>query len=236
MINVKTRILILVLLLTFAIKTGGCMESRMHLTVEKDGSGIIDITVEAEKAIIERAESLAEINLEGLGETLEQEGFELETYETNNKSGFKATRHVESLEDFYLEEETKDPEVIESEIDFHEKEGFLFDTHHFQAEVDPGKITGELMEERGLLSFLAPDFSFALTLPVEPEEHNADHISEDGKTLEWEIDPYKKNLIKASIKTPNPANLALLTGSVFIIVLLPVYFAARRRKKPSKQV
>ena len=219
------RGILAVVLLLFPSVLTGCVESEIHLTVNRDGSGDLELSAAAEESTLEWIEAATDFNLEEIKKAAKEEGFSPEEFRENGKTGIRASRHLDSLDGNWEEMSGISP-AAESDFNLEKEEGFLFNTYHFA-----GKVSGDFLSNNDLFDRIAiqalSETSFVLTLPVEPVDHNADRTSDGGKTLEWELRPGESKEMAVSVRVPDTVNMvmgalgitALLFGLLYVLVL-----------------
>ena len=81
------------------------------------------------------------------------------------------------------------------------------------------------------------DFKFKMTLPVKPISSNASNVSEDGKTLEWQLMPGQKNTVEMGFKILNITNTILFAsiGLVSILLIVIAIKVIKSRKYTKKE-
>ncbi|OBA08037.1 DUF3153 domain-containing protein [Paenibacillus polymyxa] len=81
------------------------------------------------------------------------------------------------------------------------------------------------------------DLNFSLSLPIQPASSNADRVSDDGKTLYWNIAPLEPNELKLSVNVPNVRHIVYVsvTGLILIVVAVILLIHNYRRKNKHKK-
>ncbi|OMF50974.1 DUF3153 domain-containing protein [Paenibacillus peoriae] len=74
------------------------------------------------------------------------------------------------------------------------------------------------------------DLNFSLSLPIQPATNNADRVSEDGKTLYWDIAPLESNELKLSVNVPNVRHIVYVAVTSLILIVLAVILLIRRHR------
>lgn len=74
------------------------------------------------------------------------------------------------------------------------------------------------------------DLNFSLSLPIQPATNNADRVSEDGKTLYWDIAPLESNELKLSVNVPNVRHIVYVAVTSLILIALAVILLIRRHR------
>lgn len=213
-----------VLIILPFIFLGGCFEVRVNLEANLDGSGDLEISMKTSRLLMSMGNTAGIIG--DIKEDLEQQGFAMQEYARNNEVVFTARKDITSLEELAgYEVRGAVGEAVGSRKDnFVTERGFFTNNYHVDTEINPSNF---LSEELSALARLA-DIKFALSLPVRPSGHNAAAVSEDGKTLEWEICPASVNRIQFSIRTLNYVTLLItLLGLISTITLV---FYRKRHK------
>lgn len=72
-------------------------------------------------------------------------------------------------------------------------------------------------------------FTFVLKLPVKPESHNASSVSEDGKTLTWDLLSMKDNAIECEFKL-NLFNPLILICILLVVAAIAAILVLKKKK------
>lgn len=114
--------------------------------------------------------------------------------------------------------------------EFRIQRGFFKIRYRFEGEIDPASfaLVGEL---DGLESYLLAQmqYEFALSLPVPADEHNADAVTEGGRTLAWHLIPGEGNKVSVEASQWHPGGLAAC--ALLLLLGGGVYWYFRRQKK-----
>lgn len=78
------------------------------------------------------------------------------------------------------------------------------------------------------------DLNFSLSLPIQPATNNADRVSEDGKTLYWDIAPLESNELKLSVNVPNVRHIVYVAVTSLILIVIAVILLIRRHRSKKK--
>ncbi|MEC0180383.1 DUF3153 domain-containing protein [Paenibacillus peoriae] len=78
------------------------------------------------------------------------------------------------------------------------------------------------------------DLNFSLSLPIQPAASNADSVSEDGKTLRWDIAPLESNELKLSVNVPNLRHIVYVAIAGLILIVAIVIWLIRRHRSKRK--
>ncbi|PTM59999.1 DUF3153 domain-containing protein [Desmospora activa] len=232
----KPMLLVLCLLLL-----SGCVDADMHVTINWDGSGTYQLKVLSNPLLAEQLTSYKE--------SLERKGYEVESIEEGEQIGWVASRSVENVaedppgEDL-LEELTPEgktasslpfPILGEENIGPLQVDSGLFITHiRFQREVDLTTLVGDDPLQQAFAKEM--NLTLRLTLPLEPDEHNANEVSDDGKTLAWDLKPGEVQTVEVNWDIPNPYTLVLIVLLIglligLLLIVLMVRWIRRRRRR-----
>ncbi|MBR0051637.1 MAG: hypothetical protein IJP57_06770, partial [Firmicutes bacterium] len=81
------------------------------------------------------------------------------------------------------------------------------------------------------LKTMGGSFVVRVTLPAKPVSHNATSVSEDGKTLEWDVLSMDVTQpIHVEYKTSNPALIIGIVAAVAVVIAL-IFVATKSRKQ-----
>ena len=229
MTNVKRKVVIFSLLLVLmTFLASGCMEVRIHLNLNPDSSADLEL-------LMATSRSLASLDFfKNLKADLARDGFEITDYQEENKVGFRAFSHMDSLEE--LSSLSIGEGVIANKKDIITVDKGLF-TNTYDVEID-FNIEDLLSKEQKAILIFKPDITFAVTLPLRPSQHNATSVSEDGKTLAWKLVPGKTNTIKVTATLPNLTFILVVVILVGILVaaLLIIRFRSPQKRPPAANI
>lgn len=221
----------LITTLTFILLATGCVNADYHVTIHKDGSGIYRVKVLTPSVIADQ--------LDPFQEKMENHGYRVREIREDHRVGWLAEKDVKSvvkdppgdeLKDIlgpsgktaglipFLREGSRGPVRIE-------KSWFQYRIL-LQTEADLTHLQSDNPLERFLWE--ETNLRFRLTLPLKPGEHNADQVSDDGKTLTWKLEPGEKNPIRVLVEFPNPVGWILSLTIAFILLLFILYLVRSR--------
>ncbi|AJE50543.1 DUF3153 domain-containing protein [Paenibacillus polymyxa] len=78
------------------------------------------------------------------------------------------------------------------------------------------------------------DLNFSLSLPIQPASSNADRVSDDGKTLYWDIAPLESNELKLSVNVPNVRHIVYVSATGLILIAVAVILLIRNDRRKNK--
>lgn len=235
----KRRLALVLVILVLAVSQG-CAEARYHLTVNSNGSGDIDLRVALQAEAMITLRGLGIDPLADLGKDLEGEGYSIEPYADSENMGITARKHVGRIkpdspdlipEALFSVARAGDSPLKEFEI----KREFFQTRYRIEAQIDPAVFLGKSPVE-GLNTYLLDqvNYNFILTLPLQPDAHNAHSTQDEGRTLIWRLIPGQANLIKVEASHWNVTAFslsAIATILVFAGLAGAYYFKKKKEQK-----
>lgn len=217
----KTIAFIFVLILTLITLTG-CAQVNYEVELNKDGSGEITYIYGVSKEKIGSAKDLVEQFVETMKEQAEESGYNVETYENEEISGFKANKHLKNLaEEFSLEEAFGEEYVKDTENNKIEIEKSFWTTKYSQnTEIDLSNINEKDIE-----------MTYRIKLPTGVKTSNASRISENGKELLWELKSGEVNKIEFVAEEVNILTIIIIATVIIVIVAVVVLLVIILKKK-----
>lgn len=206
----KTIGLIILLILTLITLTG-CAEINYEIEVKKDGSGEISYIFGMSKEILENLNVSADDFISEMKEQAEESEYKVEAYEDDNIAGFKANKRLNDLnKDFSLQEVFGEEYVKDTTDNGIKVEKSLFKTTYSQkAELDLTTLNEDEKEIK---------MTYKIKLPVAINTSNASEISEDGKTLKWNLKGGEINKIEFTAEEINIVPIVIIAISAVLIV------------------
>lgn len=175
---------------------------------------------------------------------LKEAGYEVSDYNDNGYTGFTVIRHnlpfdelnnaFDSLKDLNLEDkEMAEASPSESDTGMTNMLGDGIsitksdDVYTFNVETkkDDSEQSSGMMDSTdtsAMFKSMGGFMQLTLTLPEEPIEHNADKVSEDGKTLTWDLlkTDRKDTSLWATFKLPKKSGINIIKLLVLILVVV----------------
>ncbi len=219
--NLKKIVILLVMFFCLSMLSA-CIRFSTTVTVKRNGK--VDITLLMATMISEDEDESEEYNDKEENENrekLEKEGWKYEEYNEDGYVGYSITKSNVDLEDI--------GEAMGGEDDVN------LDTDSFSVKKDGSKytiswdITGSEDYEEGesyasSLETYGGYGKFILVLPNKPISHNAHEVSDDGKTLTWNIFEMENGeKIEAEFII---SRAPLIIGIILIILLIAVLVVA----------
>ncbi|MDD3014752.1 MAG: hypothetical protein PHC34_13710 [Candidatus Gastranaerophilales bacterium] len=193
------KILLLLLIFTISVLLAGCRgDVGSGVFIGPYGGGSVFFSFSADKNSL-TAQDIVRLN--EMKNYAVSRGYTVSDYETYDKTGFKAVRHVENIKENDL---AGLPDLV-----IKENPRFITVKKSYPKDEYQLKAIADLTNTNNLIAIGSEynnpvdsslRFYFKLNLPVKAKHTNADRIYNDGKTLEWNLNPGKKNLIEADFE------------------------------------
>ena len=220
----KKWILCMFLLLTAVLATG-CMEGQVDVKINGDGSA--DLTY---GMIVDKKTYDPQLLEEFLGR-LEAGKFVVEQRDIGDFLLINARVYLPRFRTVF------DPIFVYEEemgrIPVGINRNWLTSEYTFDFTYDMLKTKAFLEETLGLEEAWSGRMRFSVTLPQEPEEHNADIVNLETKNYTWELDTQGTTPVFLSVRTYNVINI-LITVGVPVLGLI-AFFNDRRKKRKNSQ-
>lgn len=218
------RLLITLIMLLMLFVLSGCFSARIHLKINMSGSAEMEVTISATRPMMNLGEAGG--MFDHIRDDLEKDGFTIEDFEADSQVGFIAAKKAASIKEFSTLA-LGEGLVISDEPIVTVSKHLLTNTYQVNTDLDLENV----LEDNGAAFTRLADVRFALTLPVRPAEHNADAVSEDGKTLEWKLNTGEDNPINVTATTPSILSILLIALLVLACIAVPIVILLLRRKK-----
>ncbi|NLA04251.1 MAG: DUF3153 domain-containing protein [Firmicutes bacterium] len=233
MLKVKRAALLLLVAVAAPLLLCGCLQFNMHLTINRNRSADLEITLAAPRAILAMDPDLEKEFFVEKKEDLAAQGFDIIEPTDEKVAGFKAAKRLRSVTELADLGLAGDMGLQDQEI-FIEEKSALTTTYHLDAQIDLKDLMGE---QGNLVALLSPDLRFILTLPVKPLAHNADEVTEDGRTLVWELSPLQSNHLQLTARAPNLSAVILgvvaAVALIAAVILAVVYRPKLKKSRPT---
>lgn len=222
-----------ILCLAFFFFLTGCVNADVHITIQKDGSGIYQIKVLSNEWMLTR--------LAKTKNHLREQGFRISEIANQSERGWIATKRVSSVLNDppgkSLRTISRASASAQAMEEGNPLNGFEVRNHLFTTTIAYRNVidlTDQIREHQANQWFLEQvDLQFHLTTPIKARKHNATSVQDEGKTLTWNIDPTKPTPIQVVYRIPNPItwSIIVLTATVGLIMAIIFRFRRRKRKK-----
>lgn len=223
----KTIGIIIVLILTLITLTG-CAEINYEVEVNKDGSGEISYIYGISKEILGQLNVSAEDFVSEMKEQAQESDYQVEAYEDEKISGFKANKHIEDVnKDFSLQEAFGEEYVKDTENNGIKVEKSLFLTKYSQiAELD---LTTLNEEEQGIT------MTYQVKIPAKAEDNNATEVLDNGKTLKWALKGGEINKVEFTAQEINILPIAIIIVVIAVVVAVIVFIISKKKRATKKE-
>lgn len=229
----RVRRLLFLVLAMLVFTAVGCGDARYHLTVNRDGSGDIELRVSLDNMTLELLGQVNANPMTTLKEVLEEDGYTVSPDPGSSQRGIIGRKHVDELTPKGLgvaaipRGQALSPAVPES---IQVSRGFFKISYHFETEIDPMSFVLRVRELKALENYLLAkmQYELALTLPIPADEHNANTTYDEGRTLIWHLVPGQGNRVLVVASHWNPVG-PVLTIMLLILVGAGAYWQLRKR-------
>lgn len=218
----------------------GCANVNYDIKLNKDGSGDIAYVIGYDKSFLSsigvETSSLENDNsFDEMEEEAKQNGYTVEKYEDDNTYGFKATKHVNNIqEEFDVNNEAGSNDEEDGKIMY---EKTLLKTKFSQSSkvdlIDIGADDEDAAMLKAVMSQMK--ISYKITLPFRVGSNNATTVSEDGKTLEWVLKVGEVNEVKFEA-AQDYGMYALLGLAVVLVIVASVSVILSKKAKKTSEV
>ena len=228
------NIAILAILTIILITLTGCANVNYDIKLNEDGSGDIVYTMGYDKSFlksmgVETSAVAKDDSLKDMKEEAKEKGYTIEDYEDDTTYGFKASKHVNNIqEEFNVNDEVSDDNEESGKIIY---EKTLLKTRYYQdSKVDLTDILSD-NEEAAMLKAVMSQMkvSYRITLPFRVGSNNATIVSEDGKTIEWILKVSEVNEIK--FEASQDYGMYALAGLLIIVILIVTAVVLSKKAK-----
>ena len=179
----KKRVCVLVVALLLLVCLSGCIRTSTTLTIS--ASGKVDISsLFAVSQEFDQTGASDQFQWDDSKETYEKKGFAYDTYadEKNGFTGYTITKKDVDLEDLSCEDGKADLQAaFEGKI-------FTVNGRHVSMRFTPfTDMDEDTASSLSMLGYADGYMRYQVTFPVKPTNHNATSVSDDGKTLTWNL-------------------------------------------------
>ncbi len=216
----KAAAMALSLCLLLALLTG-CMKIELDINVKSNGKADLCLLYAMADSAMD-AGGDASLMPEDI-EEYEKEGWTAEEYSQDGYTGVVLKKSDVDL---------SETEVMEGAEGSIRKEG---STYIVDFEPVSKEDQADFAETASWLKTMGGSFVVRVTLPVKPVSHNATSVSEDGKTLEWDVLSMDVTQpIHVEFKTSNPALIIGIAAAAAVVIAL-IFVAMKSRKQPAPE-
>ena len=233
--SIKIMALMLVMLLF-----SGCVKYKVDMTINNDKSmdfKIITAMSDSVKSYFGEQTSDSEKDME----EAKKNGFEVEDYSEDGYTGYSVKKHYNNIDDLSTTEDVSANLGVDGKNEklFKINKGFLSTTYKatFKSE-DAQSMASQTESYKDNESYKeymkGMEIKFVLNLPSKAKSNNATNVSNDGKTLEWDLTQVQN--IEFEFEMTNTSNLIILIGGVCAVVAIVVCTVVliTKKKKDNK--
>lgn len=221
----KLKKFVAILLMAFCLSTlTGCI--RFSTTVEVKWNGKADVTIIMASMDTSTTDS-TNINLsddidessEELKKQYEDEGWEYHEYKEDGYKGYKLCKYDVDLKELAGEMESSDSSELDMDTDKLKVEKTGLGKYKVTWDVSDSESVEEGEDYSGYLKSSGGYAKFVLKLPQKAISSNAHKVSDDGKTLTW-------NLFDVTSDDPIEVEFSLINWRLIIGIIVGVIFIA----------
>ncbi len=205
----------------------GCVSVNYEVTLNKDGTADVAYIYGFEKETLQQLGASAEDMTSDMKDNAETSNYQIEAYSDDKIEGFKAKKHIEnlseiSLEDAFGSENVKDSE--ENQIKIEKKGSKTF--YSQKASID----LSEMDESTASMVTM----KYVIKLPVKVGENNASEVSEDGKTLTWNLKAGETNEISFEAESNYLTTIIMISIAILLVIIILIVVFLNKGKKNKK--
>lgn len=226
----KRRIVALCLALVLILSLTACIRFEATVKINKNGTADVRMLMAASDALASMGDGDVGLSEEEIAE-YKAKGFEYEEY-VDSDAGYTGYILSRKGVDLQSGKNSNDETGMESILD-----GDLFKVDGKHVTIDFAPMSDSDYEESGpylpMLKNYGGYLKFNLELPVKPTNHNATIVSEDGKTLTWDLTKFKANeSVHAEFDMPSSILVWLLPviGVLLIAVVVAVVLIKKNKR------
>ena len=244
----KLRNLIMVLLVMVLVS--GCkLKAEYNMQINKDKSGSFNIIVAMDDELLETMLAQEDENATSKEYTDEDKwkyldsmfnddesspeaaGFTVNKYEKDKFKGYEYFIKIDNIDDYSGKEASFD---LDDLANFKESKIFVKDGNKYKAKItfDMDDLNTESYQGIDLSSIY--DMKFIVTLPDKPISSNATTVSEDGKTLTWDLTKLDDKGIEFEFELAKDNTILYVGIGVALVILVVIILVIVLTKKNSK--
>ncbi len=228
--NVR-RFAVLAVVILCVSMLAGCMRMSVTMKVKNNGKVDISMLVGAKNMGSETSES-SSANSEKTEEAkkkLEQEGWEYKEYNEDGYIGYIITKR-----DIEMDEVSKNLDAS-SDVDTNPDKFVITkngNKYTLSWDAMSGDNSSQASQYTNYITSSGGYFKFVLELPNKPISSNATSVSDDGKTLTWDLlSMASGQKIEAEFTIGIPLYVYIIIGAVAVLVIVAVCVIIARRRR-----
>lgn len=235
---------IFVLLSVILLATGCSMKTEYNVNIKKDKSMDLNLIMAMDEELInslmessgyegEYTEEEMWTVLESTEEDENSEtespedyGFSKEKYKNDKWTGFKYVKKINNIDDVSGEEATTKLEEF-AEIE----DSNLFVKKNNKYKLKLTELSEESTETGSLDDYNIPfEVLFTVTLPNKSISNNATNVSEDGKTLTWDLTKSETVELEFELGKNNNFIYFIIGGGILLLISIVLIFVLKNKK------
>lgn len=237
------KIVLVVLMVAMLVLLTGCANVNMEVKVNSDGSADISYVMGYDKDFLSSMnitkEDLAEDDtFEESMEKARAAGYTVENYEDENTYGYKASKHVDNVAEFSMQDVAKSYEEMTKNDGIVYEKSFLKTVISQNANMDLSTLKADENSDTSEMTNMIlkqMNITYKVVLPFSVGENNATKVSEDGKTLEWTLKAGEVNEIKFVARQDYSIFGIIVSVVLIVVIALIVIVVAEKKKKIKKE-
>ena len=223
--RLRKKLILLITMLVTVLALNGCVRMEFNVTVKPNGKLDVSMLCAASDALGSFGDGSMFDDEEM--QQLEKDGYTVSKYSEDGYVGYIASMNdidpsKLASDDNCLSEFTSSEHLI--------KKG---NTYILDFDLMDNEDLSESLEYLSMIENAGGYMRFNLTTPVKAMNHNASSVSEDGKTLTWNLLKMNGEPIHAEFKLPNKM-MYIAAAITAVLVLIGMAAAIMKKKKPDK--
>ncbi len=168
------KLILAVMILAVAAGLAGCVRIEIGMNIHRNGKGDVSFVYALHDTVSSLAEDGSALSPDDL-QKYKDEGWDVEDYSGGGYKGYRISKENLDL---------KESGLLEGSEQILTKEGSLY---ILDLPLKFGSNSGDFRESADTIRQMGGVFTVRVTLPKKPKSHNATSVSEDGKTLTWDV-------------------------------------------------
>ena len=213
----KKALCLSLILLILMFTLTGCIKMDVDITIKKNGKADVSLLYAVQNAL--QDSEIGSLIDDEDAEKYKEEGWTIADYSEGEYVGYTMTKKDVDLASSDL--------LDDSDVSFTKKGSLYILDLKLLSEDD---MEG-MKESASMIKSMGGSFTVTLNLPKEPVAHNATSVSNEGKTLKWDLlkmDP--DDTIHVEFKLANYTFLFIIAGAVVIAAAAVLLILKNRHK------
>ena len=158
----------------------------------------------------------------------ESSGFVGERYQEEDYKGYTYTKNVGDIDSITADE--ADFDATNNYLDISESKLFIKNGNNYVSKIvfTPAEETDGYQIDSNI--------TFTVTLPNKPISHNADSVSEDGKTLTWNLTTNSQQAIDFEFSFLNLPLIIAISGVCLLVIIVVIVLVVKGKKRSKTPV